>query len=61
MRLSEKELRDLGERFVKLWRKDDMQLRGMTETLDALGITWRLNPAGNGYESVTIEGRNFKL
>lgn len=61
MRLSEKELRDLGERFVKLWKKDDMQLLGMTETLDALGIIWRLNPTGNGFESVTIEGRNFKL
>ena len=61
MRLSERELRDLGERFVKLWKKDDMQLLGMTETLDALGITWRLNPAGNSFESVTIEGRNFKL
>ena len=61
MRLSEKELRDIGERFVKLWRKDYNQLQGMTETLDALGIAWRLNPAGNDFESVTIEGRNFKL
>lgn len=61
MNLNDRQLRDLGERFQKLWKQDETKLRGMTETMDALGIPWRLNPGASGFDSVTIAGKTFKL
>jgi hypothetical protein len=65
MNLNAIQVRDLGERFQKLWNQDnkenDLKLRGMTETMDALGIPWRLNPGASGFDSVTIAGKTFKL
>lgn len=57
----------IGLRFQKYFQKyndPDMhgELNGMVKTLDDLGIVWRFNIANSGdVESVTIEGRTYKV
>ena len=64
--LNDKEIRELGYMFKKLWNADDLDtlksLNGFTKALDALGITWTLIPSKEkDFEAVVIAGKSFKL
>ena len=67
MKVSEKEVRNIGTRFQKYFAKYNDpelhgELNGMVKTLDDLGIVWRFNIAKTGdVESVTIENQTFKV
>lgn len=63
MKLTDKQINELGYMFKKSWKKgDDATLNGFTMVLDALGITWRLIPDKvDGFTAVEIADKTFKL
>lgn len=62
MKLTDKQIKELGYMFQKAWMTDDTErLNGFTMALDALGIPWRLIPDKATFSAVEIDGNTFKL
>ena len=61
MKNDDERIKHYGEQFVKLWH-DNKALNELVKEMNAERITWRLNTARTtDFDSVTIEGRTFKL
>lgn len=59
--MDEKKITEYGNKFVKLWN-NHKALNELVKQMNAERITWRLNTGRTiDFESVTIEGRTFKL
>lgn len=59
--MDEKKIIEYGNKFVKLW-DNHKSLNELVKQMNAERITWRLNTGrAVDFESVTIEGRTFKL